>query len=668
MARYQNNLSFKEKYTEVISTERVKVLHIALLVSGITTFLLGIQNYLQGAMALSASLVAFSMFCAVGIYLNRNGMFTISAYFFIATLYLITSFSLYDGAGLNDPGVAVFTVLIFISAFLLGRSGLWASLTASVITILTLFFGHHLGWFELNISPTLNRTITLIIIYTGSAGFSWGILNGFRNVVRELEENEDRFEKLFYESPVPIMIGNTGLEPPQIILVNEEFEKVSGFDRTELEGQSGLELGLWRKETRDQVSAAVLDNGKLRNHQISWKDKAGNLGTALVFIEPIEYQGTPKWVFSFIDTTEREKSITQINRQLKELSSIDLISKSALLNNDLDEIIESVTKIIGNDFFPDHFGVLLIDFETGKLSPHKSYVGLSAEDLDFEIPLGAGVVGLVAESGRSSRIDDTSEFKGYIPAKSGPFLSELCVPIIVDEKVIGVMNAERKEAGAFKDEDERLLNSVSIQTAIAIKKILTYLELEKASQDLSSAYESTLEGWSRAMDLRDHETEGHTQRVTNMTLTLASALQYPEEKMDSLRHGSLLHDIGKIGIPDSILLKPGSLDDGEWEIMKQHPRLAEHLLKGIPFLKDAIEIPLYHHERWDGSGYPEGLEKDNIPYGARIFAVIDVYDALIHDRPYRQAWSKQKTLNFISKNTGILFDPSVTEAFHSIIS
>jgi putative nucleotidyltransferase with HDIG domain len=190
---------------------------------------------------------------------------------------------------------------------------------------------------------------------------------------------------------------------------------------------------------------------------------------------------------------------------------------------------------------------------------------------------------------------------------------------------------------------------------------------EKVTQHLRETYDLTLSGWAHALEYRDHETEGHSQRVIEMTLELAQHLGISGRELNHIRRGALLHDIGKMSVPDSILLKNGSLTDDEWVVMKRHPVKAKELLKDIPFLKPALDIPYYHHEKWDGSGYPEGLSKEDIPLPARIFAVVDVWDALISDRPYRQAWSEENAKAYIQEQSGRFFDPKVVEAFLEVI-
>lgn len=185
--------------------------------------------------------------------------------------------------------------------------------------------------------------------------------------------------------------------------------------------------------------------------------------------------------------------------------------------------------------------------------------------------------------------------------------------------------------------------------------------------DRTEAYEQTLAGWAAALDLRDHETAGHAQRVTELAVALGERLGVSENGLIAIRWGALLHDIGKIGVPDKILNKPGPLDDEEWEVMRAHPGIARELLAPISFLQDAIDIPAHHHERWDGRGYPDGLAGEEIPLSARIFAVVDVWDALCSDRPYRRAWTPDAVTRHLGENAGHHFDPAVVEAFLAMV-
>jgi putative nucleotidyltransferase with HDIG domain len=237
------------------------------------------------------------------------------------------------------------------------------------------------------------------------------------------------------------------------------------------------------------------------------------------------------------------------------------------------------------------------------------------------------------------------------------------LPLIAKGQVKGVLEVFNRAALAPDPEWFEFLNALAGQTALAIESSMLFESLQRSNSELTLAYDATIEGWSRALDLRDEETEGHTLRVTEITVKLARAFGLSEAELVQVRWGALLHDIGKMGVPDGILLKPGPLTDEEWVAMKKHPDFAYEMLAPIRYLRLALDIPYCHHEKWDGSGYPRGLKGDRIPLVARIFAVVDVWDALSSDRPYRAAWAEEKVREHIRAASGTHFDPQVVEIF-----
>ena len=253
--------------------------------------------------------------------------------------------------------------------------------------------------------------------------------------------------------------------------------------------------------------------------------------------------------------------------------------------------------------------------------------------------------------------------------RSDPVLGE--VPIIMltalddrDSRLRGI------EAGA-DDFLSKPFNTMElrarVKTIVRLNRYRQILDeranLQRANEELERAYNETLQGWSRALELRDNETQGHSKRVTELTIRLARAVRIKEEHMIHVYRGALLHDIGKMGIPDSILHKPGPLSSEEWKIMRMHPVYAYELLSSIEYLRPALDIPYCHHEKWDGTGYPQGLKGEAIPLSARIFAVVDVWDALRSDRPYQASWPVEKVLTHIREQAGIHFDPKIVEVF-----
>jgi PAS domain S-box-containing protein/putative nucleotidyltransferase with HDIG domain len=236
-------------------------------------------------------------------------------------------------------------------------------------------------------------------------------------------------------------------------------------------------------------------------------------------------------------------------------------------------------------------------------------------------------------------------------------------PMVTYGATIGVLEVIQHRPVELKPEWNEFLCALAIEAAIAIERTRLIDDLQRANTDLIQAYDVTIMGWSRALDMRDKETEGHSRRVTELTLQLARRLGLSDADLVHVQRGALLHDIGKMGVPDRILLKPGKLDAEERKQMERHAQLSYDLLHPIEYLRPALDIPLYHHEKWDGSGYPHGLVGEDIPFAARIFAIVDVWDALTNDRPYRPAWSRSQALDYIREQAGHHFDPQVVAAF-----
>ena len=240
------------------------------------------------------------------------------------------------------------------------------------------------------------------------------------------------------------------------------------------------------------------------------------------------------------------------------------------------------------------------------------------------------------------------------------------VPLVAQDQVIGFLWMGGKKEIA--ETQVRLLTAVADIAANAIHRTTLHERTLMHAVNLSQAYDSTLEGWAHALELRDQETEGHARNVVKRTIELARKMGITENELEHVRRGALLHDIGKMGIPDSVLLKPGTLNEREWEIMRRHPEYAYNLMQPIEYLHPALDIPYCHHEKWDGSGYPRGLKGEEIPLVARIFAIVDVWDALMSNRPYRKAWSKEQAIEYLREQAGKHFDPQVVKVFFDMMT
>jgi PAS domain S-box-containing protein/putative nucleotidyltransferase with HDIG domain len=299
--------------------------------------------------------------------------------------------------------------------------------------------------------------------------------------------------------------------------------------------------------------------------------------------------------------------------------------------------------------------------------------GTPTPPLGARLRMGEGMAGRVAQTRQPLIVNDYHTWEHHSSQYDHlPFTGAAEVPMLYRGELIGVLvvNEIGTMTRQFTEADVRLLSLFAAQAAGAVHNARLFEEtrqlfsdLQRSNVELTRAYDTTLEGWSRALELRDAETEGHTLRVTQIAETLARSMGISEEDLSHVRRGALLHDIGKMGIPDSILLKPGPLTDEEWVIMRKHPVYAYNLLSPIDYLKPALDIPYTHHEKWDGTGYPRGLKGEQIPLAGRIFAVADVWDALTSDRPYRPAWPKEKALKHIQEQAGKHFDPEVVSVF-----
>ncbi|HEX2981182.1 MAG TPA: HD domain-containing phosphohydrolase, partial [Anaerolineaceae bacterium] len=365
---------------------------------------------------------------------------------------------------------------------------------------------------------------------------------------------------------------------------------------------------------------------------------------------------------------------TELNvRRLSTLRTIDMaITASINVRLTLDILIEEAVanlKLEATDILLLNSSTRSLDWAAGQGFHH---VGLSRFKTTLPDPFSLDKRTPVARAIYDRRpifveeIREIDPIRGPILAKEG-FVSAYIVPFTVKGQVKGVMEIFSRSQILAEADWLGFLEALAGQAAIAIDNAELFNHLERSNQELSLAYDATIEGWSRALDLRDQETEGHSQRVTDLSMRLAREMDLRNEALVHIRRGALLHDIGKMGIPDEILLKPGALNENEWQIMRQHPVLAYQLLSSISFLQPALDIPYCHHEKWDGSGYPRGLSGHEIPQAARIFAIVDVWDALRSDRPYRQAWSREAAIDYLRSQSGKHFDPAILALFLKLI-
>ncbi len=379
-----------------------------------------------------------------------------------------------------------------------------------------------------------------------------------------------------------------------------------------------------------------------------------------------------KFILSARDITKYKQTETRMKRQLHRLSVLRSIDFAIASGLDLNLLLSILLDRVIETLHVDAAAVLVLDSKLNELR-FVSGKGFHTNILQHtRLKTGQGYAGKVALERRIINISDLTrnktEFERSPLFPSEKFVVYYGVPLIAKGQVLGVLEIFHRSQ-LHPDEDWlEFLNIISGQTAIAFDNALMFKELQKTNFDLSLAYNATIDAWSRTLDLRDRDTEGHTRRVTDITLKFAAIAGIKDADLVHIRRGATLHDLGKVAIPDEILFKPGPLDQNEWETMRQHPKYAVDLLSPIKYLERAVEIPHWHHEKWDGTGYPDRIGGEEIPFSARLFALADVYDALTSDRPYRKAWSKQDAIQYIEGQAGRHFDPRLVPEFLNLVS
>ena len=483
-----------------------------------------------------------------------------------------------------------------------------------------------------------------------------------------LRDSEAQYRNLYENAPIGIY--RTTPEG-RIVMANPALVRMLGYSTLDELCTRNLEKeGFDTGSPRSRFRSVMDKDGEIKQMESAWHTHKGSK----IFVREnaravrdsagavVYYEGTVE------DVSERKRAEEKIQHQLLRLNALHEIDLAITSSSDL-----SVTLNVLLEKILSHLHVAAADIML--LNAHSLYLELAASRgfrLAAVFPprrLGQGHAGRAALERRSIGADNLAGDTGQFAAVSieDDLGAYFAVPLVAKGEVKGVLEVYLR-AGQQPDDDwVGFLNTLAGQAAVAIDNATLFESIQRSNTELALAYDSTLEGWSRALDLRDKETEGHTQRVTNMTMRLASSMGLSAATLLNVRRGALLHDIGKMGIPDSILLKPGKLTDKEWVIMRKHPEYAYELLSPIEFLRTALDIPYCHHEKWDGTGYPRGLKGTAIPLAARVFAIVDIWDALRNDRPYRPAWPDEKVRDHIAGLKGTHLDPSVNESFVKMI-
>jgi PAS domain S-box-containing protein len=488
----------------------------------------------------------------------------------------------------------------------------------------------------------------------------------------KLLESESRYRNLVESAPDGIVSTNkTG----KILSVNESFLKLTGYENSDFIGRSFLKIPTLITQDLDFYARVVKDllQGKITGTiQFNWKHANGEIkkGEAKASIQKVNDKIVGLQAI-IRDVTERMQAEEDIQKNISRLDALRNIDQAIMGSLDLDLTL----KIILDNLLPQldvDAAVVLQYQEDIQTLQFSQGLGFKTAALQYtDLRLGHGYAGKVGLQRDHIFIPDLNheedKFLDFPQIKKEDFVSYYGVPLNAKGKLVGVLEIFHRSTLNPDDDWVNYLKLLAGQIAIAIDNVTLFNDLQRSNIDLTLAYDATIEGWAHALELKDMETEGHSRRVVSLSLDLAQALGISAEKMVHIRRGALLHDIGKMGVPDAILQKPGKLNDEEWQIMRQHPVYTLDWLYPIEYLRPALEIPYSHHERWDGTGYPRGIKGELIPLAARIFAIVDVWDALTSDRPYRKAWSREKTLAHIKEQSGKHFDPLVVEKFLEIL-
>lgn len=490
------------------------------------------------------------------------------------------------------------------------------------------------------------------------------------NALRAAEENyrsifENAIEGIYQSSPAGFFLT-----------VNPAFATMLGFASPQdmLKSVTDIAGQLYSNPSRrDDFKLLLEEEGSISGFEYQMKRQDGQIVWVSENARIVRNANGNILYYEGIleDITARKLNEQQLDNHLKQLNALHAIDTAINSNFDLRMTLEVILREVLTQLKVDAASMLLFNKDTHTLNYTAGRGFLSKATQYTKLGMGEGFAGRVLVDRKTLHIPNLSKTEtrlaNALSMAGENFSAYIGSPLIAKGQIVGVLEIFQRSP-LHPDQDWLdFLGMIADQAAIAIDNAQLFENLQRSNFELTLAYDATIEGWSRALDLRDRETEGHTQRVTNLTLKLAQRMGIPDTDIMNIRRGALLHDIGKMGIPDNILHKPDQLTPEEWEIMRQHTTHAYNMLHPIAYLKPALDIPQFHHERWDGTGYPKALRGEQIPISARIFAVVDVWDALTSDRSYREAWSKEMAAEYIRNESGKHFDPRVVDIFLSMI-
>jgi PAS domain S-box-containing protein/putative nucleotidyltransferase with HDIG domain len=505
----------------------------------------------------------------------------------------------------------------------------------------------------------------IYVVVSISVGFFLGrYLTRLNKSNRALLSSENRFRLFYTVEPNALLLVSQS--SGDILDANPSALSLYGYTHQEIVGMEYSRLWQHSQEAYDLVRQCR--NGGIGRHALTYhrkKDSTLFPVEASAGMFPLEKELVVQFVFH--DLTRAMEHELQIKQQLEKLAALHTIDKAITANTSLTQTLDVLLEQIIQHLKIDASDILLLEPLTLMLK-YAAGKGFFYDGLaETALRIGQGFAGKVAMERRMLYISNLTDIWGH-PGKSQSigqesFVTYIGIPLIAKGQVTGVLELYHRSVLNPPPDWFNFLETVAEQAAIAIDDAALLTKLSLTNEELVSAYDQTLAGWAHALELRDYETKGHSERVVDLAVKLGRSMGLDEQELVQLRCGALLHDIGKMAVPDHILNKPGPLSEEEWVIMRKHPEFARQMLEPIQYLRNTMDIPYSHHERWDGSGYPRGLRGEDIPLAARIFAVVDVWDALGSDRPYRSAWNPKRVVEYLQEQGGREFDPRVVNSF-----